>query len=52
MTYSTGFVDLARSDTGEANTRPLCAPDRPIAIPYAHWGASERCAGRDDLSEE
>lgn len=45
---TTSLIDLASGDTCQPDLRPFRAPDRAIAIPDPHRGASELGSIRDD----
>lgn len=53
LTWAASFVDLSSSNTSYANSRPLCAPDRTISVPYSRGRASEALpSGHDRLKKE
>lgn len=46
MARATAPVELTCGNTGDADFRPLCAPDRTVAVPDSNRGATERLATR------
>ncbi len=52
MACAAAAIHLARRDAGETDVRPLCAPDRPIAVPDRDRRAGEGLSGRDDRGQQ
>ncbi len=52
MARTATAIHFACGYARQPNTRSLCAPDRPIAIPDRGWRADKTLAGRDGREEK